>query len=233
MSERHDLVLSEASGAEPNPPGPISELRDLIRDVFPERVALTGAQEQQLRDAILSGFNHSELRELVRFLMIEILERITSNGPSSSVVLELIHWAQRHGRTEELILAVKEARPNNPAIDRIAATLLGAGWSKATSQQEIAKARKIRDLAMEKLSRLEIERLELIRERDEIVEKAVTERKRDELVHKEKMFALKTERLKAVVEALKVIKEMDIKLTVRTMKKIEAVFANLADPSDP
>jgi hypothetical protein len=34
MSERHDINLREASGSEPNPPGLIAELKDLIRDVI-------------------------------------------------------------------------------------------------------------------------------------------------------------------------------------------------------
>jgi hypothetical protein len=153
MSERHDIVLREASGAEPNPPGLISELRDLVREVFPETV----------EDMAQSG----------------------------------------------------------------------AGWLRGKSQQEIAKAMEIRATAMEKLGKLEIERLKLIKERDEVLQKSVTEQKRDDLAHKQKMFELKTERLKAVVEALKVIKEMDIKLTVQTTRRIQAALADVADPSAP
>ena len=65
-------------------------------------------------------------------------------------------------------------------------------------------------------------------------EKAATDRNRDELSYKQKMFELKTERLKAVVGSPKVTKgDGHGDSTVRTMRKIEAVLAKVADPSDP
>jgi hypothetical protein len=219
MSDLHDIVLSEASGTKPNPQDLISALRGwVVYAQGPETVGLTGAQEQQLHAAILSGFDSSELRELVQFQMNERLERITSNGPLATVVLELIDWAGRQGRTEELVRAVQGARPDNRVIQSVAALLPGAVWTKAKSQQEIAKADEIRASTMQKLGILDDERVKLIRERDE-------------RAHEREMFELQTERLRAVVESLRVIQELGIKLSARTTRRIGAALAELAEPS--
>jgi hypothetical protein len=151
MSEHHDIVLREAFGSQPNPPGLIVELRDLIRDVFPETV-------------------------------------------------------------EDLARS-------------------GTGWLRGKSQQEIAKAMEIRASAMEKLGKLEIERLKLIRERDEVILKEGTQRNRDELAHKQRMFELKTERLKAVVDALRVVKDLDVKLSVRIVRNLVSVLVDITTSS--
>jgi hypothetical protein len=207
MSDLHDIALPEASGTKPNPPGLVSELRDIVADEFPETVGLTGVQVRELREAILSGFNRSELQALVQIQMNEHLETITSNGPLETVVLELINWAERQGRTEQFVRAVLRARPGNSVIQSVAASLPG-----------IAKASEIRASTMQKLRGLDNERLKLISERDE----------RDY-----KMFELKTERLRAATESLRVIKEMGIRLSERTTKRIEAALADLIDPLEP
>ena len=151
MSERHDIVLREAPGQTPNPPGLIPEVRDLIKEILPE----------------------------------------TAKDLANS----------------------------------------GVGWIKGKSQQEIAKAMEIKASAMEKLGGLEIERQRLIKEREELLLKAQTEQKRDEQIHEQKMFELKTQRFKEVVEALKVTNEKGIKLNARTIRTIESKLIELVDPS--
>lgn len=148
MSERHDIVLREATGPSPTPPALITELRDIIKDVFPETV-------------------------------------------------------------EDLARS-------------------GTRWWKGKSEQEIAKAMEIRASAMEKLGRLEIERQKLLNEREESLGKAQTEQKRDEQAYKLRMFELKTQRLKELVDALKVIKEMGIKLSAPTVRMIETALIETA-----
>jgi len=151
MSERHDIVLREATGPSPTPPALITELRDIIKDVFPETV-------------------------------------------------------------EDLARS-------------------GTRWWKGKSEQEIAKAMEIRASAMEKLGRLEIERQKLLNEREESLGKAQTEQKRDEQAYKLRMFELKTQRLKELVDAFKVIKEMGIKLSARTVRMIETALIDVTDSS--
>src|SRR6516162_1843876 len=85
---------------------------------------LTGPQVKELRDAILSGFRLSELKQLVRIDLDQMLDQITTDTDMSTVVFELIQWAGRGGRTAELIRAVKKNRSNNPKIQEVAKSLL-------------------------------------------------------------------------------------------------------------
>jgi hypothetical protein len=86
-------------------------------------MALTGDQERKLHHAILLGFDGSELAELVRFHLEKRLDQINKDGP---VVLELIEWTERNGRTESLIKAVRLARPNNQQIQSLTEALKGS-----------------------------------------------------------------------------------------------------------
>ena len=85
---------------------------------------LTGAQTKQLHDAILSAFSGSDLEQLVKFELNERLDNITPNGALGLVVFNLIQWAEREGRTEELTRTVQRARPNNDEIRSVAKALL-------------------------------------------------------------------------------------------------------------
>lgn len=96
----------------------------------------------------------------------------------------------------------------------------GSRWFRGKSEQEIAKAIEIRASALEKLGRLELERQKLLRERDEALLKAQSEQDRDRTAHQQKMYELRTERLKAVVEALRIVKETGARLSARTMTKV-------------
>jgi hypothetical protein len=227
MSDRHDIVLSEAAGTEPNPPGLISRLGGLVRDAFPETVKLTGDQAERLHEAILSAFDDAELRKLVRFRMNDRLEEITSSNSLDTVVFDLIGWAERHGRAKELIKAVQRARPDNPTIQAVAYSLLGVAWSKAKSSHEIAKAREIRESAMQKLQALEIERLRLIQERDEVTPKEGNQRDRDQRAPQQMMS-----KLKALQKALRALKESNARLSVR-VERLESVRADLTPPGEP
>jgi hypothetical protein len=73
---------------------------------------LTGEQAQQLHHEILSAFSRPELERLVRFDLNARIEEIARTTDTfATVVLDLIHWAEKHGRTEVLIRAVRRARP--------------------------------------------------------------------------------------------------------------------------
>jgi hypothetical protein len=120
----------------------------------------------------------------------------------------------------------------------------GAGWLRGKSQQEIAKAMEIRASAMEKLGKLEIERLKLIKERDEAESKEETQRHRDDQAHEQRMFELRTERLKAVaaakaeqlkavVEALRVLKDLDVRVRARVASRLQSVLADIAELPEP
>src|SRR5437764_12834697 len=90
-------------------------------------MALNGQQLEMLMRAILSGFNASDLEQLVRFELNERLDSlVATNNAFMNVVFNLIEWAENRGRTEELIRALQRARPNNAEIRAAAAELLPA-----------------------------------------------------------------------------------------------------------
>jgi Effector-associated domain 1/Carboxypeptidase regulatory-like domain len=87
---------------------------------------LTGDQAEALREAILSGFNRRDLEELVRFGLGMSLEHITSDQSLKTAAIELIQWAEGHGRTDDLIRAVRSARPQNDEMQSVTASVLPA-----------------------------------------------------------------------------------------------------------
>jgi hypothetical protein len=96
-------------------------------------MTLNGQQLLKLQNAILSGFNASDLEQLVRFELNERLDSlVATHGAFTNVVFELIQWAETRGRTAELIRALQRARPNNADIQAAAAELLP---SPTTGQQ--------------------------------------------------------------------------------------------------
>jgi hypothetical protein len=90
-------------------------------------MSLDGDQVRKLHDSIVDHFDPSELTRLVRFDLGQRLEDITAASPFPEMVLNLIEWADRQGRTADLIQAVQRARPNVPEIQAIAEALLAAG----------------------------------------------------------------------------------------------------------
>jgi hypothetical protein len=85
---------------------------------------LTGPQRKLLHDAVLPVFKVSDLKQLVRFELDKDLDEITTDPNKSTVLFELIEWAEQYGRTPELIRAVQKARPRNEAIHSVASKLL-------------------------------------------------------------------------------------------------------------
>jgi len=148
MTERHDIVLREAPGPSPSPPGLIQELRKLIEEAFSETV------------------------------------------------------------------------PNRDRPD--------GDWVRTKGQE--AKACEIRTAAMKKLDGLEAERERLIYERDEAQRRAQDDQRKSELDYRARIFELKIERFKAVVDSLRTIKELNIKLSARVIRKIEAALADISEP---
>jgi hypothetical protein len=85
---------------------------------------LTAQQTKKLHGAILSGFSASDLEQLTWFKLNKRLNEIVSAGPISGVVWHLIHWAEMYGRLEDLVQAIRQARPNHREIEEVANDLL-------------------------------------------------------------------------------------------------------------
>jgi hypothetical protein len=106
----------------------------------------------------------------------------------------------------------------------------GARWLRGKSDQEVAKAAEIRASALEKLGRLELERQKLIQERDAALRDDLNEQARDDMAHKQRMYELRTLRLREVVEALKALKELGVTLNARTCKQVgDLLIGSLRD----
>lgn len=80
---------------------------------------LTPRQLRQLYQALLESFTRDEMRQLVFFRLGENLEVIVGNGPNRDIFFDLIQWAERHGRTTELVDGAYEANPDNAAIRKL------------------------------------------------------------------------------------------------------------------
>jgi hypothetical protein len=97
-------------------------------------------------------------------------------------------------------------------------------------EQEVAKAAEIRASALEKLGRLELERQKLIQERDAALREDLNEQARVEMAHKQRMYELRTQRLREVVEALKALKDLGVTLNARTRKQVgDLLIGSLRD----
>src|SRR5262249_41613982 len=85
---------------------------------------LNGDQAKQLQEAILSGFDRSQLEQMVLTTLDRRLDIITAPGSLETVSFELIQWAERQGRTEELIRAVRQAPRRHPQVQSVTKSLL-------------------------------------------------------------------------------------------------------------
>jgi len=82
---------------------------------------LIGPQYQQLQDAFLRAFDEPSLKRMVRFGLGEDLSAIAGGADFSDTVFELIGWAERSGRTAELVAAAAAAVPHNPELQAFVA----------------------------------------------------------------------------------------------------------------
>jgi hypothetical protein len=69
-----------------------------------------------LKEALMHAFNEPELRELVKFGLKENLDEITKAGTFSERTFQLVEWADRRGRLDELYQAALAKNPNNPGL---------------------------------------------------------------------------------------------------------------------
>ena len=81
---------------------------------------LNGRQIQEIRDALLDAYpTHDALRMMVRIKLNENLEDIAGGENQRVVVFNLVSWAERTGRVEELIAGAYSDMQGNPALDRL------------------------------------------------------------------------------------------------------------------
>jgi 5'-methylthioadenosine/S-adenosylhomocysteine nucleosidase len=88
---------------------------------------LVGSQIQQLSEALLSAFPEpAALARMVRTGLDETLDAISSAGSLSTVVSDLIEWAEGEGRIADLLDAARMESPDNPELAEVARALAPA-----------------------------------------------------------------------------------------------------------
>jgi hypothetical protein len=79
---------------------------------------LTAAQRRQLYEALVSAFPTSrDLERMTRYGLKENISNIASDGSLSTIVFDLIAWAESSGRLEDLITAARKANPGNEILE--------------------------------------------------------------------------------------------------------------------
>lgn len=87
-------------------------------------MTLTGAQIAQLLEALLAAYpRRDDLRMMVRVELGQNLDAIAGGDTLRAVAFSLIEWAQRTGRTEELIDGARRGNPGNAALQAFAGAL--------------------------------------------------------------------------------------------------------------
>lgn len=82
---------------------------------------LVGPLLERLQNAILAAFNRDELRLLLRYRLNVDFEAIVPDGNLAVQVHDLLLWANRHNRVDDLVFALLAERPNNAELQATAA----------------------------------------------------------------------------------------------------------------
>lgn len=94
----------------------------------------SGSQVEKIHGAILDGYNHSGLAQALRFKLNVDFEQIVTVAPFSEQVFELIAWAERQGRAEELVAAACEGNPTNARLKALRGELQMEPAASGTSE---------------------------------------------------------------------------------------------------
>ncbi|MFN8466060.1 MAG: effector-associated domain EAD1-containing protein [Caldilineaceae bacterium] len=95
-------------------------------------MALRGAQILQFQEALLSAYDGPGLAQMVRIRLDEDLAAVAGGANLSETVFNLILWAERTGRTEELVVGASASNPQNALLKTFTSQYLaGAGGQAA------------------------------------------------------------------------------------------------------
>jgi hypothetical protein len=93
-------------------------------------IQFSGAQRQELQNAVLDRFSSAEFEQLLAFrLEVEMFD-IVAPGAFRDVVFRVIRHAEKGGWLGDLLMAVSEARPGEPRLEKLK-TAVGLGNSIA------------------------------------------------------------------------------------------------------
>ena len=94
-------------------------------EIAPAALRLSGPQVQELMASLLDAYDEGSLRQMVRFQLDEHLDLIAGGGNLAQVVFNLIAWAERTGRTAELIAKAQAYNPGNARLAAFARSVPG------------------------------------------------------------------------------------------------------------
>ena len=107
-----------------------------------------------------------------------------------------------------------------------AAAAAASKFITAKGDAEQAKVAEIKARALKAIGEIEHDRLRLIEERDRAVEAAKDQRECDRLAHEERMYELRTERLKAVIDRLMSLRSLGVEVDLVVVADILVSAAN-------
>ncbi|QEH35828.1 hypothetical protein OJF2_43850 [Aquisphaera giovannonii] len=114
---------------------------------------LSGTEVKQLHSALLSGFSYADLDMLMKIDLDQRLDSIVPPGSLSTAAFELVMWAEREGRTADLIKAVIAARPNNKDVAALGQLLDPAPAGAAPAAAVADRQRRLRGLLLDQFPR--------------------------------------------------------------------------------
>jgi hypothetical protein len=97
---------------------------------------LRGAQILQFQEALLSAYDGPSLAQLVRIRLDEDLPAIAGGANLGEVVFNLILWAERTGRTQELVVGALASNPQNTQLKEFTAQYLGSAASQSQPDEQ-------------------------------------------------------------------------------------------------
>jgi hypothetical protein len=93
-----------------------------------DALVLSPEQEEALYSAIIESFDEHELSRVTRFEFRTDLDAITGKGQGINLIaFELITWARKQGRTNDLIRAFLKRRPRNNRFQALGSRLTEEG----------------------------------------------------------------------------------------------------------
>jgi hypothetical protein len=128
-----------------------------------------------------------------------------------NIILREVDGLKQPGILTQIADAVEQLFPT--------AKETGRKWLWAKGETEVAKAAEIKARVITMLGQFELERERLVQERDAALAQAVTEKERETQAAREREYALKTERLKVVVDSLVRLKELDAPANLEVLAK--------------
>jgi hypothetical protein len=94
---------------------------------------LNKAQFQQTEAALLHAFDRDALRMMLRRQLDEDLDVVAGDDELATVVFNLVTWAERNSRVNELIAGALAENPNNAGLKTLAADY--RRWASAQQQE--------------------------------------------------------------------------------------------------